>query len=179
VRIAHVLFIITALLGTGAQFAQSAQSATSADAFAEKRPAISLKLNAVQDVVKAGAPVLVKVATTNVSDHKITVVFRTMGCALISFGFDVRDENGDPALDGPFERRLKAERDPTATNVKPMTGNAAFVELAPGETFDRETGVDCRHDLTRPGKYRIRVVKIDDETKTVVKSNMITVTVTP
>jgi C4-type Zn-finger protein len=33
--------------------------------------------------------------------------------------------------------------------------------------------------MSKPGKYSIQVERIDDESKTVVKSNTITVTVTP
>src|ERR1019366_8701025 len=108
---AVLLVAITWMVGAGG-FLQAGQSSGPAAPAANIKPAISLTLSAVKDVVKAGSMILVKVVTTNVSDHDITVVYYYMESAPVGFGFDVHYETGESAPDGIYRRQLKAQNDP-------------------------------------------------------------------
>jgi hypothetical protein len=60
------------------------------------------------------------------------------------------------------------------------SGGNQHVHLAPGET----TGMGMSplgqlYDLSQPGEYTVQVSRVDEETKTLVKSNTITITVKP
>ena len=48
-----------------------------------------------------------------------------------------------------------------------------------GEERTQVVSVSDLYDLSKPGQYTIQVRRWDDDTKTWVKSNTITVTVTP
>jgi len=51
--------------------------------------------------------------------------------------------------------------------------------LDPGKSVTNRVNVTQVYDLSRPGKYTIQVKQYDDESKSFVKPNKITVTVTP
>jgi hypothetical protein len=59
------------------------------------------------------------------------------------------------------------------------SGSAAFLHLEPGQSVKQEYPVWDDYDLSKPGKYTIQVSRLDRETNTRVKSNTITITVTP
>ena len=54
-----------------------------------------------------------------------------------------------------------------------------LVSLKPSQDWRNTLRVSDLYDLSKPGQYTIQVRRWDDETKTWVKSNTITVTVTP
>ncbi len=51
--------------------------------------------------------------------------------------------------------------------------------VKPRETLADVIQLDKLYDLSKPDKYAIQVERIDDDTKAIVKSNKLTVTVTP
>ena len=53
------------------------------------------------------------------------------------------------------------------------------MRLLPGESWRDLILMKNLYDLSQPGQYTIQVRRWDDETKTWVKSNTLTVTVTP
>ena len=65
--------------------------------------------------------------------------------------------------------------DTSATGREDVRGGS----YKPGEQSTEVVAVNDLYDLSKPGQYTIQVRRWDDETKTWVKSNTITVTVTP
>ena len=51
--------------------------------------------------------------------------------------------------------------------------------VKPGATFEDHVDLTSIYDLSQPGKYTVQVQRTDAVSKTLVKSNTVTVTVTP
>jgi hypothetical protein len=83
--------------------------------------------------------------------------------------FDIRDEGGNM-------KQKKVHKHPELASGKPFNRT-----IHPGETFEKEQDVSRLFDMTEPGKYVIQVYRraTDDGRGATVKSNTITVTVTP
>jgi hypothetical protein len=88
-----------------------------------------------------------------------------------AYEYDVRDDGGNLV--------------PKAVRSAPEEGNGWSGiprAIKPGETCEARGGsIDHLYDMTRPGKYTIQVSRriSNDPKDGVVKSNIITVTVTP
>jgi len=64
-------------------------------------------------------------------------------------------------------------------DVNDVGGRIDYVPLQPGESVVRDVDVAKFYDIELPGKYQIWVEKIDEKSQIRVKSNTITITVTP
>jgi hypothetical protein len=141
------------------------------------KPPFSLSISGAQDVVQAGSAVTVKVALTNTSDHKIGVVADSDGRGPIDCRIEIRDTQDKMVRDAkPHVWKDKNGR--TIKRIYVGASSAMSVGLQPGQTLSDEFPVNKRFDLTEPGKYSVQASRYDSETKTWVKSNTITVTVT-
>lgn len=126
----------------------------------------TLSIASPQDTIKAGSEVSLLPEVLNTSDH--VIVFDPIPSKLDIW---VRDSQGNLA---PLTRKGQEFR-----KHSDETGGGAL-QMRPGDTaYLGEVMVDKLYDLTRPGKYTIQVSRVDDATKTWVKSNTITITVTP
>jgi hypothetical protein len=129
---------------------------------------------------KPGFPVGFTVRTTNTSDHRI--LLRTLTATQEHAGYiykiDVRDNDGVAPYDTQYgllahNQDLSA---PPALSTSAPRGDGQALSLKPGETW-----ADCIMPrtvfaLNKPGPYTIQVRRWDDETKTWVGSNIVTVT---
>jgi hypothetical protein len=156
IRLALVLVLISAMVVFGDQ--------------AAKAP-FALEISTDQPVVKAGSAVWIKVHLTNTSK-------RTMDCsATISnmtgvdpnYIFEVRDEAANAAP-------IRMHEHPELATGQPISRS-----LKPGESLTDDEEVSQVIDMSRPGQYTIQVSRrVSDSKKDgVVKSNAITISVTP
>ena len=113
----------------------------------------------------------------NKSDHDLPV-YRAISSDMDQGGWvytvDVRDDKGVARPETRFYIFAQG-RDPDA--AKRTSGWATKVK--PGGTLADRVKVSKLYDLNQPGKYTIQFQRLDPQTKTFVKSNEITVTVTP
>ena len=88
-----------------------------------------------------------------------------------NFKIDVHDSAGNrPSLaDGS---RVPIE------GVETRGGSHFSILVAPGEALKIDFEIDKAYDLSKPGAYTIQLLRMDEATKRVAKSNIITVTVT-
>ncbi len=118
----------------------------------------------------AGADVSIKVSLTNTSNQGAPegVMYKD-GIELDStFRFEVRDEHG----------KLVPKR--TYPHEELRTGKVIFRTISAGETITQEQRVSALYDMRKPGKYTIQVSRgVSDNPKDDIKSNVVTVTVTP
>jgi hypothetical protein len=124
--------------------------------------------------VKAGSEVFVRVHLTNISRRKLAMGYdgdsRTGIC--FEHQYEVRDHNGKPA-----QKRPISHPEIGATSH----GWPARI-LKPGESMDINGDYISRlYDLSQPGEYTIQLSRAasDNPKDGVVKSNTITVMVTP
>lgn len=137
----------------------------------------SVTISPEEPTVKVGSPVWVVATVENKSDHGLPV-YRAISNDMDQGGWvytvDARDDKGVARPETKFYRFAQG-RDPEV--AKRTSGWAT--KLKPGETMADRVNVSKLYDLSQPGKYRIQFQRLDPETKTLVKSNEITVTVTP
>ena len=137
----------------------------------------SVTISPEELTVKAGSPVWVVATIENKSNHDVRV-YRAISSDMDQGGWvytvDVRDNKGVASPETRFYRIVQ-DRDPDVT----MKKSGGSTKLKPGETMTDRVNVSKLYDLNQPGKYTIQFQRLDPETKTFVKSNEITVTVTP
>ena len=115
--------------------------------------------------VKAGSKITLEINVTNTSGHQIEY-----DPGITKLVFEVRNAQGKPAPLTPDGEKLR--------KLYGSTGHGQFVPQ--GETLAAGGAqLDGIYDLSKPGVYTIQVSRFDDVSKTWVKSNTITLTVTP
>ena len=131
----------------------------------------SLTLATKEPTVKAGASVWVTVQLKNTSNDDIdeSGSINSMTGADPNFVFNIRDEAGKM-------KQKKVHKHSELASGKPFNRT-----IHPGETFEEEQDVSRLFDMSEPGKYVIQVYRraTDDGRGAVVKSNTLTITVTP
>jgi hypothetical protein len=179
------LFLTVVLVGASGAAQSQKPSSTS-------KPVFSAKIFAVHDIVTAGSEVSLIVTLTNTSDHQIAIsevpvrdqtfiecYDRISQKLLQCYKIEIRDERRNlvPEIKPkPFEPVIDANGSIT---IDLHLGRSIERYLKPGEAVKDELVVSNRYDLSQPGKYTIKVQRIDTETMATVESNTITMTVTP
>jgi len=129
----------------------------------------SLVVWAEKPSVKAGSDVWIKVQFTNFSDNEADASgnFSNQTGLDPYYKFDVMDEGGAPVAKRKYD--VPAEGSPVNRTIKA------------GETLTEEQNIGRLFDLSRPGKYSVRVLRHapDAASPEVVKSNTIVIRVTP
>jgi len=142
-------------------------------ALAPRRP-FTIVIGTGQSVFKAGSEIRLHITLTNTSAHDI-VIWRANGDAqgeVAGYRVEVRDENGNGPPETKYQRVLRGEDEDS------LVWSPIGMDLSPGKSSKDAMIVNKFYDLSKPGKYKIQVHWTDRTSKTVVKSNTITVTVT-
>jgi hypothetical protein len=137
------------------------------------QPPFSITISAETTEVKTGSEVFITIQMKNISDHEVdcTKAFRNGWDD--AYHYDVRDSHGNLA-----ERKLLAPGHP---EIKEDLSIWPCI-LKPGESNSFDSYIGRRNDMSRPGKYVIQVSRFivsGHKESGVVKSNTITITVTP
>jgi hypothetical protein len=174
-RFSARLFLRAAVVGlVGICAAQSSASAQGVASAASPKPPLRITLRLLNDSVKVGTPVLLKVTITNETKERTLVDVRDAAWLM---GMDVRDSQGDRPL--TRRGRIIYHLDPGIENELPMDNGGQLAELYPGKTVVvSPIAVPDLYDLSQPGKYTIQV-HLPDGAGGVVKSNTVTVAVVP
>jgi len=145
---------------------------------AQVEPLCTITITAPQASIKAGSEVNLDIMTKNVSDRTLYIVYSTAGR---NMKLDVRDSESNPVSETPFGLKVHGT-DPKRT---PFAGTvfSTRVALKSGEVSQERLTLDKEYNLTKPGKYSIRVQRSDILSDTnaliFVKSNTIIITVSP
>ena len=130
-------------------------------------PSFKIAITTESPTVVAESEVYIKVSLTNTSDHDVN----NEGAAYIlgnidsSFQVEVRDNHG----------KLIPKR--IYPHPELATGSVKFRTISRRETYTQNQRVSALYDMRKPGKYTIQVWRRDP--KDDIKSNIVTVTVTP
>lgn len=179
-RIGGWIAVIAMAMSHGWVVYADAQTAESTPA---TRPAFSLSLSAKQAQIKVGELIQLVVLLKNTSGNVIQdyVTHSKLGSVGYGFFMTILDGNGNsPAMTKYYRHQIgqylpgEQEKD-----VNDVGGRIDFFPLQPGESVERDVNVQRFYDIEQPGKYQIWVEKIDEKSQIRVKSNTITVTVTP
>lgn len=135
------------------------------------RAPFTIKISTDKPVVKAGSEVSIKVHLTNTSKRVMdcSATISNMTGVDPNYLFEIRDQVDNPAPLRVYEHPELATGQPISRSLKP------------GESFTDEQEVSRLIDMSRPGNYVIQVSRRASENKKdgVVKSNIITVRITP
>jgi hypothetical protein len=148
--------------------------------------AIVLSLSAVEDAVKLGSALRVKVTLTNKSAAEIPVWSENGEPGTGTYVVDVRDEKGNVAPETTSGHYHNGHHDLSNVdaaefdkNARFLQGSGAELKFKPEQSVTFETVVNRLYKLNEPGKYVIRVSITDSVSHQKVESNAITVRVTP
>lgn len=155
--------LLLVLLQAGALLWPTAPQVGTGDS---KQQPFSIVATPVNSSVPVGGAIDIKIRLTNNSDHEINVSGSWEHSMDMSYSYYVRDSNGNSP------ERKKHEG--------PITDTGKVRSLSPGQSVDETTNVSETYEMSTPGEYVIQLSRqAPDDPKTVVKSNKITVTVTP
>ncbi len=136
------------------------------------KPPFTIQITATSPTVKAGSTVGIGVVLSNTSTQPVDCSGSISGLTHQDpyLTFEVRDDRG----------RLVPKR--VYPHPELTTGHPINCTVGPGETRSEYQELDRIYDMTRPGVYTVRVsrpISATDEKPGVVKSNKITITITP
>lgn len=132
------------------------------------KTSFTLYISTDEDTVRAVDKVVVNIEVTNTSDHEIV---HNTGITMLDIQVRVAQGNLAPLTESGRSLRKQFGNPGSSYNLS---------RVKPGDTLRAgAVTVGGLYDLSRPGDYTIQISQFDDETKTWVKSNTITLTVTP
>lgn len=167
-----ILDLVICLAGT-AGLCQSSHPSLDPDVASRQarrtRPNFSLEIRALQNEVQPGSKILVDVTIKNTLDEEIAMTsFHELGLRELI----ILDSEGKPAL-------TKLGQDIASGKEFLVGGHSKLFFVQPGKPEKEIITVRSDlYDLNRAGKYTLQVQRLDSVTKTWVKSNVITVSVT-
>jgi hypothetical protein len=146
----------------------------------------SITISTPNLIVKAGSQVRITIIVKNITDRKVPVM-QSNGVDEGEFNYDldIRDEQGKQAPETNELRSLRGEPDEHGHRHASYIVSEITYYLKPGETLQDGIIANKLYDLSKPGKYTIQVSRYKPEygkhgfSKARVKSNKITLTVTP
>lgn len=131
----------------------------------------AINIAALRNIVTSGSKVKVKITLTNTSKHDITLVDTNRAC---DYFVEVRDGQGNLVPDTKRKQELRCGEGLVA-------GRNIMITLEPHESTEDEIAVSELSDITQPQKYSVQIQRqVPKQLGTgVIKSNRITITVTP
>jgi hypothetical protein len=141
---------------------------------------LTVAVEPVSEMVKVGAPVLVRAVLTNTSSKDI-VLWRERGA---EYHVDVRDEEGNLAPDTKlgFYKNGHVNLstiDPAKLDLHYLSGSGVCFVLKPGVSLHDEVNVSRFYNMAKPGIYAVRVSTGGASAKQTVTSAVVTITVAP
>lgn len=138
------------------------------------QPAFSIALTALHDVVKTREEIRVRAVVTNISKNEIALGRSSDDRGEFEFTIEIHDSQGKTPSLTEYGKTLKGEGE--VPLILPYGGDS---HLHPGESFRSEIVVTKIYDLKQPDDYTVQLQRKDIPSEKIVKSNSITVTVTP
>ncbi|MHB8410922.1 MAG: hypothetical protein ACYDDI_03130 [Candidatus Acidiferrales bacterium] len=162
--------ITVTIVGVSADMtAQGAKADQSASA------PLSLTISGAKATAKAGSTVQIDVVARNISGHDILLqMYYLHPYVEITGRVNIVNRNGENVSETEFGREALGHPATAAVN-----GKLVDIALKTDKSFMYQLNIDELYDLSRAGKYTVQMERFDEGSKTFVKSNKITVTVTP
>lgn len=143
---------------------------------ANTAPRISIAIKTSQTVVKTGSDVVVQVEMKNISQVDVPDGAPLADGPTTSFQWEVRDSSGKQVAMTDYGLRANHLDSPNGV-PRVWAGSFFSAPLAPGKVITQTLALTKEYDLSKPGKYTVQASRGDGQTR--VKSNIITLTVTP
>jgi hypothetical protein len=164
-----LVLALVAITGTAKLVGAGQQSAAHSNI---SQADFTIMLSSPQVVVKPGTEIRIEYTIRNISAK--TLIFNGFGARDYSFSVRVRDsQDREPSLQKDSTERAFKE------GVDLPVGGARRYYVEPGGSLKTEIILTDVYDLSAPGKYTIQILRPDETTKTLIKSNTIALTVAP
>jgi hypothetical protein len=137
------------------------------------RRALSLSISLPQQVLKSGLSVEVDITRKNLSKHPVGVA-QVVGTVERDYEVIVRNSDGRQVPETEFWRKIHGpDKD------RDRFESVVLGTLKPGQELHQQLYANAIYDLRSPGTYSIQVAQIDSASNLVIRSNTVTLTVTP
>jgi hypothetical protein len=149
----------------------SPNSSAKASANGDSRASFQIEISAPTDEVQVGGDARIIIALNNKSDHEILFAHRPgTNNPEFSYKIEVRNAAGHEVEETEYAREARTRQQIEGRSVD---------YLQPGMSSVQTAHLARLVNLSRPGRYTVRVSRVDPTTHTVVKSNEITLNVVP
>jgi dipeptidyl aminopeptidase/acylaminoacyl peptidase len=149
----------------------SPKSSANASANGAGRASFGIEISAPSDEVQVGADARIIITLNNRSDHEILFSHRPgTNNPEFSYKIDVRNAAGHEVEETAYAREARARQ---------QTEGRSVDYLQPGMSSVQTAHLARLVNMSRPGRYTVRVSRVDVATHTMVKSNEITLNVVP
>jgi hypothetical protein len=141
-------------------------------------PPLSLSIETDNPSVKLGDEISIKILLKNNTDQSIRLSkSRTSGDGSFEYKVDVGREDHAVVAKKYVEKLRRKEVQPDI----PPVGSVQFFTIQPGEADKDSVNISNRYEFDKPGKYLVQIERDlpEDLGGGVIKSNTITITVTP
>lgn len=140
-----------------------------------EKPRITISIKTARTSVKVDSVVEVEIDEKNISDRDVPCC-DAFSPSTTFFRWEIIDNAGKQVPMTDYG--LKANHLDSPDGVPRIHAGSSFIApLPPGQTLTQKLALSKEYDLSRPGKYAIQAISSDGEME--VKSNTITLTVTP
>jgi hypothetical protein len=158
-----------------------AATSTAQDSRLPKR-SFSLSIQGPLDPVRVGSAIPLKLTLTNPSDGDVreAIIPGTDGKPLRSIDIRVYMASGAPVRETVYGMEIHGRKPPGPQGGVPHGGGVLTVftfAVKPGKTFSEDADLSKEFDLNKPGKYTVQADRFDPLGASLIKSDIITVTV--
>jgi hypothetical protein len=173
-RILSCTWLVLVLMALPVQ--QSAQSVPQSSS-----ASFSVTLKMSQTVVHLGSEIKIEAVLTNQSNHEKW--FGIDGGGLrgeFTYEIGTLDHEGHEPSKTQYFHAVRGEDSPSPDGKTQLVLTRRMTQrpVKPGDSLTEFISFNKLYDL-KPGTYTVQVERADDETKTVVKSNVVTITIEP
>jgi len=164
--------LLIAVIGPLGTYAQGGQTPA--------KDRFSLTLDPSHVEAKIGSELKVSILLKNLTDKYVVMNVENGSQGEFDYTIRLMNKGGQEPSHTKYFRAVRGEDsgDASETTTLVVVGSSGYRGLKPGEGFVKTIDLNKLY-LLKPGKYTVQVERMDDESKTIVKSNIITVTVTP
>jgi hypothetical protein len=120
----------------------------------------TLKISAIENVVKIGSKVRVRIELKNTSEDDISIGGGQFGkdlAALANFRVVVKDAQGEEPPLAKLGRRVFRRPNPWETFPDVVIESAVVGRLEPGNTYTTELTVSDLYDMIIPGTFTVQI----------------------
>lgn len=171
--------IITASMILASSFLGRAQSTKEAQSATRPKPAYAISISGPPEPIKLGGAIPVTVNVTNTTQHDIYWQSE-LGKDSVYHGFTfLLSKNGHEAETTHFHRRISGRQRENDPEEVPGTGSSILLPHPPGKMFEIPIDITRLYNITEQGTYTFHVCRHDEESRTVVCSNDLTLRIEP
>jgi hypothetical protein len=144
------------------------------------KPSFSVTLSAERREAKVGSPMPLKLTMTNTSEHDLHLSVRILQAKALNYvpvtvrhiDVELYDSGGNPVPRTDYGKTVRGQ-------CGECGGGGTRDDLKPGESLNEEADLTKEFDIKKPGSYTVRAQRMDEDNKLQVKSDLITLTLTP